>query len=154
MTIFTTAREGYVFRSVYQSFCPQVRGRGFCIQGGVCLQWGVCLQAGLYSGGGLSIGGDLHRGLHPGGICPTPILTSSGSHCSIRYASHWNAFLFDSAKSQQWNPGNAKKKSTKKVRLGIDRWDVRGVRQLHTSLMVCSHCPIPTQTQTPIKNGL
>ena len=35
-----------------------------------------------------------------GGVClqgvflPTPVLTSSGSHGSGRYASYWNAFLF------------------------------------------------------------
>ena len=62
-----TAREGNVFRiSVYP-------------QGGVCLQRGesasrkwVCLQ-----GGGLPL-----------------VLTSTGGHCSGRYASYLNAFLF------------------------------------------------------------
>ena len=30
-----------------------------------------------------------------GGGCPTPpVVTSTGGHCSGRYASYWNAFLF------------------------------------------------------------
>ena len=33
------------------------------------------------------------EGLHPEGGLP-PVLTSSGGHCSGRYASYWNAFLF------------------------------------------------------------
>ena len=31
--------------------------------------------------------------LPPGGVCPPSVLTSSGSNCSGRYASYWNAFL-------------------------------------------------------------
>ena len=32
-------------------------------------------------------------GLFPGGV-GTPVLTSSGSHCSVQYTSYWYAFLF------------------------------------------------------------
>ena len=30
-----------------------------------------------------------------GGLPNFPVLTSSGGHCSGRYASYWNAFLFN-----------------------------------------------------------
>ena len=52
---------------------------------------GVCIQEGLPAGG-------MHlEDLHPG-VCPTPtcpVVISSGGHCNSRYASYWNAFLFD-----------------------------------------------------------
>ena len=47
---------------------------------GVCL-WG--LPPGMSAFSGRSAYGDLHA-----------VLTSSGGHCSGRYASYWNAFLF------------------------------------------------------------
>ena len=60
-------------------------------------------RGGLPSGGGRSVsrgvclweGGLLPGGLAPGEVGTQPVLTSSGGHCSSRYASYWNAFLFD-----------------------------------------------------------
>ena len=55
--------------------------------------------SGLKEAGGLPPkgGGRCLQGRDPplGGVCPTsPVLTSSSGHCSSRYASYWNAFLF------------------------------------------------------------
>ena len=77
----TKLREGNVFTGVCQSFCP----RGW-----------VCLVPGPFW-----VGMPSHRSL-PGGIPGTPSgrymprLTSSCGHRSSRYASYWNAFLFNS----------------------------------------------------------
>ena len=119
-----TAREGTVFRSVCQSFCPRGQGGvGFpaCISGhmtrglhpGVCI-WGsvsrgVCIQEGLHpersasgvciTGGGYASGGSASRWglgrppLSALGDRQTPLMTSSGGHCSGLYASYWKAFL-------------------------------------------------------------
>ena len=74
-----------IFRSMCQSFCSQ---------GG----WGVC-SGGACSGEGLLSGGVLL----PGGACSGGCLLRGGrgvetprdSCCCGKYASYWNAFLFD-----------------------------------------------------------
>ena len=53
---------------------------------------------------GASVSHSVHRGLPPPHLdtprwtdtAPPSELTSNGGHCSGRYASYWNAFLFDS----------------------------------------------------------
>ena len=91
---------------------------GVCIWGslsrGSVSRWS-CIQGGLHPGGSASrdvcIGGSAStvKGMHLGGLHPdglwgdthclpwgdwqTPLMTSSGGHCSGRYASYWNAFL-------------------------------------------------------------
>ena len=77
------------------------QGEG-CIRG-ICI-WGVCIQGCLHPGWSAYRGTCLQRGMHPGDMHPEslhlvgltnhPILTSSGGHSTGRYASYWNAFLF------------------------------------------------------------
>ena len=67
-----TAREGNVFRSVCQSFCP----RGFCLQGKESV-----------SGGGLP------PGLRGSAQAPPPVLASSDGHCSSQCVSYCDAFF-------------------------------------------------------------
>ena len=81
-----TAREGYVFRNVCQSFCLQ-RGvgiyRGSAYGGGVCIQGVVCLQRGLTMGVCIQGMGGLHPGggLHLGGLPPILVATAAvGGH--------------------------------------------------------------------------
>ena len=50
----------------------------------------VCPQGGLPPIWGLPAGGESAQPQPPN---PSPVLTSSGGHCSGRYASYWNAFL-------------------------------------------------------------
>ena len=71
------------------------RGGVICIHKGSLYRGGVCI-----GGGQSAFRGSLPTGgLHPGGL-PTGGESayrgsaSSGSHCSGRYASYWNAFLF------------------------------------------------------------
>ena len=71
-----TAREGNVFRGVRLFTGVYLQERVVCLWG-----WGyVCLQE---RGGGLP----------PVKSGYSLVLTSSGGHCSGRYASYWNAFL-------------------------------------------------------------
>ena len=84
--VFITARkrslgQGNIFRSVCQEFCSQrrVSAPGGCLllggawSGGVCSREAVC----LFLGGGC--------------LVETPL----DGYCCGRYASYWNAFLFD-----------------------------------------------------------
>ena len=71
MIFLPTAREGNVFRSIYQSFCPQgSASRSDCVQEEViCIRkvcvWGVCLVGGDLLPQGVCINGE--GGLHPWG---------------------------------------------------------------------------------------
>ena len=48
------------------------------------------MAGGMYGWGGMCGGGHVwHRGMHGGGVHGR-----RDSHCSRRYASYWNAFLF------------------------------------------------------------
>ena len=64
---------------------------GACMVGGMhgggCVAGGVC----VHGGGGACMAGGMHGGGHVwGGI----MHGRRDGHCSGRYASHWNAFLF------------------------------------------------------------
>ena len=80
-----TARESNIFRSDCQSLCPQV-GRGGLPLGSLHL-------------GGLPRGESPSRGgwadpFPPGSASREGSAPSPSGHCSGRYASYWNAFLF------------------------------------------------------------
>ena len=82
LNFITDARKGNVFKGVCQSFCSQ----GSLLWGGLC--------SGGISAPGQSLLGR-GRSLLSGGVGTYPLLlTSNGGHCSGRYASYWNAFLY------------------------------------------------------------
>ena len=83
--------------SVILSMCVCVGGRLVCINRGSLVRGGGGLHRGQSVSRGSSYGGGsaYRGGLHPGGLPNSPPqLTSGGPHCSGRYASYWNAFLF------------------------------------------------------------
>ena len=55
----------------------------------------VCPQGEGYDVTSCLVPCSFQEDLPPGGVGTPPGLTSSGGHCSGRYASCWNAFLFD-----------------------------------------------------------
>ena len=95
-------QKGNVFTRVCQEFCPQGRG---CVsqhalgtgQGGCVSQHalgrGVCIPA---CTGGVCLGVSAKRGVPSGPEADTPRdgHPLPDGHCSGRYASYWNAFLF------------------------------------------------------------
>ena len=68
--------------------CP-LGGMGACMAGGVC-------GGGMHGRGGMCGEGHMHgsgyvgKGDMHGGVC-----VAGDSHCSGRYASNWNAFLYE-----------------------------------------------------------
>ena len=112
----TKLRQGNVFTSVCQEFCPQgglcpsmyhrshdwglsVWGEGSLFGGGLCLEglcvWGIC------PGGGYVWGVSLHKvfvqGVSVQGVSVRAIPPPTKTPCTVtsrRYASYWNAFLF------------------------------------------------------------
>ena len=108
----TKLRLGNIFTSVCQEFCPQrgVHGTvgGMCGRGhawqGVCMAGGmhgrgVCMAGGM-CGGGHAWWGDAWQGGHvwQGGMCGR-----KNGNCRGRYASYWNAFLFDKSLSHHFH---------------------------------------------------
>ena len=82
-----------------------MHGRGHALQGGCAWQGacmaGVCIARGCVAGGhawrgGCMVGACVMGGVHGRGACMVGggIHGRRDGHCSERYASHWNAFLF------------------------------------------------------------
>ena len=125
--IFTAAtklRQGNIFTSLCQEFCPQggMHGRGACVVGGYVWQgghaWqGACMVGGMHGrevciAGGVHGRGTCMAGGHAwqGGMCGRGNVWWGGAwegacmaggcawqengDCSGQYASYWNAFLF------------------------------------------------------------
>ena len=78
----TKLGQGNIFRSMCQEFCPQ-RGGGACVAGGYLWQGDV-------HGGGMCMAGG-----HVWHTCPPPGRYYEIRSMSGRYASYWNAFLFN-----------------------------------------------------------
>ena len=99
----TKSRKGNVFTSGCQEFCPQdvcvsqnALGRGLCI---ITCTGGVSARGVRMSGQGWgSAWGCLPRGSTKEGCIPpgpeADTTPSPDGHCSGRYASYWNVFLF------------------------------------------------------------
>ena len=99
----TKLRKGDGFTPVCQSFCSQrghawqgacvargIRGRGVCVVGAACVVGGHVWQGGMCGRGACVAGGMCGRGAcMPGGV-----RGRTDGHCSGRYASYWNAFLW------------------------------------------------------------
>ena len=105
--------EGYVFTPVCQSFCSRGGGCAIpaCIAGGIPA-W---LQGGLLLGGGLLPGGTCSGG----GACLETPLKADG-YCCGRYASYWNAFLFEAVAALNQGPSFALQLHT--VDISNDSW--------------------------------
>ena len=76
---------------------PTAKGKGKVMFSEASVSHSVHSGGGPHPGESACIGGSASRGWGstPSGVCPIPpVPTSSGSHCSGRYASYWNAFLF------------------------------------------------------------
>ena len=72
-------QQGNVFTPV----CDSVHSRACVVMGGGCVAMGACMVKGGMcgkEGGGCMAKGDMHR--------------RRDGHCSGRYASYWNTFLF------------------------------------------------------------
>ena len=93
MIVRVMLSEASVSHSVHGGGGEYASRRG-SVSGGGSASSGVLLTRGGSTSRGIRCLPPEGGGLPPGGSGNPPVMTCSDGHCSGRYASYWNAFLF------------------------------------------------------------